>query len=598
MYNDASRTPIWNSTAFQISNPILMNDDGKKVNVPLATEPTSINQLSACAFLRFDLVIDPSTVHAECLESRFTLKSGVAIPDMVRTNAVLPPLTDVRGLLKVKDLLVAIQGYTGASPIVGNIKPPERGSTWLECLPEGWTARVHEYYLRCVFAILSKRLQESFVGDVPDTTVQQDLTGCKQTIFDAALRRTVNRTVTEYYEVFTSIITGSPYDEDKPFPFDIGELFFAGANPNLIAMVHSDTATIPVATPNERVSAALRRLNTIKDVLIAAEGKVQVIDGQIQAVTGNQRPRTNMAMANMVATYPSTHQYPPPFHFNPGVPVHVEQATDPAVFHFHPGQPSSYPPAYPTEMPANTREQVWPPGPPPVGHHGQPAGNMDLAAIFHATASYNPANRTEQEAMLDAAIFLSVAESAIRRATRASTPAECWGCHGIQDLHEHRFHLFKDCPHKTREDVKPNFYRHLQEYKDFMRQRRQSGDMTQSYTPGTRPDSGVMVHMVNTAQWKNQGFPSAETADLVTTIASAATTPAARNGCLAALVHSLVNPPAKTPHVHWPAQVTHAAVAPDQTAEQPPLPRTPTRNHAPAFITSTTCSRYGHKTGE
>jgi hypothetical protein len=96
MYNDASRTPIWNSTAFQISNPILMNDDGRKVNVPLATEPTSINQLSACAFLRFDLVINPSTVHTECLESRFTLKSGVAIPDMVRTNAVSPPLTDVR----------------------------------------------------------------------------------------------------------------------------------------------------------------------------------------------------------------------------------------------------------------------------------------------------------------------------------------------------------------------------------------------------------------------------------------------------------------------------------------------------------------------
>ena len=302
MYHAASRTPIWNSTAFQISNPILMNEDGKRVNVPLATDPISVNALPNCAFLRFDLVIDPSTVHGECRESRFTLKSGVAIPDMVRTNGVSPPITDVRELLNVKDLLVAIQGFTGASPIVGNIKPPERGSTWLECLPEGWTARVHEYYLRCIFAILSRRLQESFVGDVPDTTVQQDLTGCKQTIFDAALRRTVNRTITEYYEAFTSIITGSPYDEDKPFPFDIGELFFAGANPNLIAMVHSDKINVTAATPNERVSAALRRLNTIKDVLIPAEGKVQVIDGQLQAVTGNQRPRTNMALANMVAT--------------------------------------------------------------------------------------------------------------------------------------------------------------------------------------------------------------------------------------------------------------------------------------------------------
>ena len=345
MYDDTSRTSIWNSTAFQISNPVLMNDEGKKVHIPLAMEPASTVPLPACAFLRFDLIIDPSTVHGECAESRFTLKSGVAIPDIVRNNAVTPPMTDVRELLKVKDLLVAIQGYTGASPIVGNIKPPERGSTWLECLPEGWTARVHEYYLRCIFAILSKRLQESFVGDVPDTTVQQDLTGCKQTIFDAALRRTVNRTITEYYEAFTSIITGSPYDEAKPFPFDIGELFFAGANANLIAMVHSDTTTIPVATPNERVSAALRRLNTIKDVLIAAEGKVEVIDGQIQAITGTQQPRTNMATAHMAATSLPSQHYPPLFHFNPGVPTHDEQATDPAVFRFHPGKPSPYHPA-------------------------------------------------------------------------------------------------------------------------------------------------------------------------------------------------------------------------------------------------------------
>jgi hypothetical protein len=94
------------------------------------------------------------------------------------------------------------------------------------------------------FATLSKRLQESFVGDVPDTTIQQDLTSCKQTIFDPALRRMTNHTVTEYYEAFTSIITGSPYDETKPFPFDIGEL-----NANLVSMIHSDTVPLPVAPP-------------------------------------------------------------------------------------------------------------------------------------------------------------------------------------------------------------------------------------------------------------------------------------------------------------------------------------------------------------
>ncbi len=556
MYDEASRTPIWNSTAYQITNPILMNEDGKRI-VPDATATASLRQLPACAFLRFDLTIDPTTVYGECLEARFALKSGVAIPDIVRTNAVAPPMRNVSELLNVKNLLVAIRNFTGANPIVGTIKPPEAGSTWLECLPEGWTARIHEYYLRCVFAILSKRIQESFVGDVPDTTVQQDLTGCKQTIFDAALRRTVNRTVTEYYEAFTSIITGSPYDETKPFPFDIGELFFGGANPNLIAMIHSDSVTLPVAPLHERVSAALRRLNTIKDLLVAAEGKVQVIDGQIQAMTGSHRPRTHMTlppMVNMAAPFTPSQHYQPQFHFDPSASRSGEPVTDnPAVFHFHPGTRNGHHP------PAGQSVHSWPPSYQAMNSHPSQHGNMDLAAIFHATASYNPETRTEQEAMLDAAIFLSVAESAIRRATRASTPPECWGCHGIQDLHEHRLHLFKDCPHKTREDVKSNFYRHLQEYKDFMRQRRQSGDTSKSFTPGATTGSNIMV---NTAQWQTQGFPSAEAANLVTTIANAATPPTARNGCLMALVHSLAPPKTKDPHVNWPAQVVQETPVP------------------------------------
>ena len=87
------------------------------------------------------------------------------------------------------------------------------------------------------------------MGDVPGTTVQQDLTSCKQTILDPALRRMANCTVTEYYEALTSIITGSPYDEKKPFPFGIGELFFAGANANLNNMTHSAPKALPVADP-------------------------------------------------------------------------------------------------------------------------------------------------------------------------------------------------------------------------------------------------------------------------------------------------------------------------------------------------------------
>ena len=364
----------------------------------------------------------------------------------------------------------------------------------------------------------------------------------------------VNRTVTEYYEAFTSIITGSPYNETKPFPFDIGELFFSGANENLINTVHNDTVTVPVAPLNERVSAALRRLNVTKDLLIAAEGKLGVIDGQIQAMTGNQRPRANMAA--------------PQFYFNPGTTTSDgPSASNPGVFHFNPGMTSDQPASY-------QHNQSWPHGCQATDAYVNRQGPLDQAAIFHAMASYNPAHRTEEEASLDTAVFLSVAESAIRRATKASTPPDCWGCHGIQDLHDNRFHLFKDCPHKAREDVKSNFYRHLQEYKEFMRQRRQSGDMTQSYTPGETPAKA----MVNTAQWQAQGFPSVEAAELVTTIACAATTPTARNGCLVALVQALATPKRSGTHVHWPAAMTQETTAPVQVQAALPAPAKRQRN--------------------
>ncbi len=98
-----------------------MNEDGHSVRIPTPTLTELVEPLSSCAFLCFDPTIAPATVYEECLESRFALKAGVAIPDMVRSNAIAPPMTDDRQLLQVKDLLVAIQVYPGASPNVGGI---------------------------------------------------------------------------------------------------------------------------------------------------------------------------------------------------------------------------------------------------------------------------------------------------------------------------------------------------------------------------------------------------------------------------------------------------------------------------------------------
>jgi hypothetical protein len=84
-------------------------------------------------------------------------------------------------------------------------------------------------------------------------------------------------------------------------------------------MIYNDTATpLPVALLHVRASTTLRWLNTIKDLLIATEGKVVgVIDCQIQPMrTGNQLPRTIMAISPMLVNsmaapfMPSKHHQP------------------------------------------------------------------------------------------------------------------------------------------------------------------------------------------------------------------------------------------------------------------------------------------------
>lgn len=280
--------------------------------------------------------------------------------------------------------------------------------------------------------------------------------------------------------------------------------------------------------PRESVAEALLRLQDIKELLIAAEGKLSVINQQIQA--HSPRPRSNMIQAYMATNpgpgfpgptttgsgwqgYGSPHQVMPQYQYG----GHYEQQTfgqDPHLSRARICQATArdYDPNGGTEEDAS-RSGWQGYGPPhqvmPQYQYGEPYEqqqtdgqdpHLNRAKIFQATArDYNPNVGTEEDAWMDAAIFLSAAESAIRRATKTSSPPECWGCHGITGLHETRFHLFKDCPHQAREDVRPNFYRHLQEYKEFMRRRRQTGDMTKTYTPGDATNTNENVPMVHSA---------------------------------------------------------------------------------------------------
>jgi hypothetical protein len=134
-----------------------MDEDGHLVMIPLTMQAASVSQLLDCLLLHFDITIDPTQVQGDLLESSYTLKSGVAISNIAKSNAVTPQMTSLRNLLKLKEIMEAVHNFAGANPVMGTIKTPEARSKWLECLPEGWMHRVHEYYLY-IFVILSKCL--------------------------------------------------------------------------------------------------------------------------------------------------------------------------------------------------------------------------------------------------------------------------------------------------------------------------------------------------------------------------------------------------------------------------------------------------------
>jgi hypothetical protein len=137
---------------------------------------------------------------------------------------------------------------------------------------------LNEYYLHCLFEIVVQHIKEAFVGKVEELSIQTKLERCtQQQCFNPRTCQPEELSVIHYYEDFSNIITSTPYNSKTPFPFDIGAVFFKGVKPTIQNVIQIDKSVIPKAWLNELPSSALQRLTTIKDVMIAVEGKLEVI---------------------------------------------------------------------------------------------------------------------------------------------------------------------------------------------------------------------------------------------------------------------------------------------------------------------------------
>jgi hypothetical protein len=349
--------------------------------------------------------------------------------------------------------------------------------------------------------------------------------------------------VVHYYEEFSNIITGAPYDIKTPFPFDIGAIFFNGVKPTIKNVIRSKKMMIPKATLNELPSASLQRLTAIKDVMAAAKGKLGVIRSEAQVKI--------LAKMGNCGSFSNNHRQN-----NPSVNMTFAS--------LNPKDPTSFAPSqglpHPHHLAAMPVSFMSNPAPPPSG-----PWSPTHQEIRQVVTEYDALARTAEEAMVDAIVFLvflSVAEEAIRKATRTATPPECWGCHGIPEIHDDHWHLFRECPHKHRSDVQTQFRKHAWEYKAFMEDKRKTCS-TDLYRPG------ATIHTAQIkAQWQVLGFPSAAIANLWDSIDQTTTSPMVRTACFHAIGQQMG-------HLTAPGGLLVSSPEPPRRNWQPaPVPKT------------------------
>jgi hypothetical protein len=67
---------------------------------------------------------------------------------------------------------------------------------------------------------------------------------------------------------------------------------------------------------------------------------------------------------------------------------------------------------------------------------------------FVATPGAPSEQQTKVEILQHAIMLVSIAEQALRKASRVRVPTKCFGCQGLQAYDKNCFHQFKDCLNK------------------------------------------------------------------------------------------------------------------------------------------------------
>ena len=108
--------------------------------------------------------------------------------------------------------------------------------------------------------------------------------------------------------------------------------------------------------------------------------------------------------------------------------------------------------------------------------------------------------------------MLSVAETAMRQASGEPAPLECWGCKGIPEYEESKFHRYRACPNRSDPKVRNNYEKNLKDNLQALADKRRSynqfrprnnNNYYRRQPPGSPSPNKMPRTMVTTNEYEN-----------------------------------------------------------------------------------------------
>ena len=447
---------------------------------PLAmTAPNlTANQRSRGRFLTFQVTVNPTMACADCHVTPQTLDATVRLP--TANNDIVAAL-DTAILSQPTQLLMVLEGMAaGASPSIGTISRESRDAVYATVNTTAFKKTFVEYFYQCVMDVMVQRLRVAYLGTSALQPDRLDLSKCRQLYFDTTTRRTVKRSVQEYYEDFLNTIYAFP--RDQPYPIDIAATFEAQLEYNIRNMLTVKRHVVPPRPAGESNFSAQARLTTVKDNALAVERELAVLS----SVAG--RPTTTPTRSGGAAAFLAI----------PEDPYHPDDVAEAALAAgipdlFHAG-------ALPSQQPV--------------------VESTESTMVMMAQAQRAMTSSSGDELLMQAAVFASLAEEVINNALVKAGEAlprgkSCWGCNEP--------HLFRDCPLRNDPQVAQKVRQHLREWRERRRGGHQSDSKPQALPATTtmNPFSNRTEEVVST--WKEEGFPSEQAAVLMCQIVDPST---------------------------------------------------------------------------